>query len=453
MARLLEREDFGIFALALLYIAFIDVFVDLGLVSAIIQRKEVSQRQLSSCFWLLSLVSIALLGASQLLAPAIGRFFFDEERVVPLIRALSVTFLVLPVTIICTAMLSRKFRLDSIAKLELGSALLRCMTVVGLGLAGVGVMSLVYGFMLERLLLATSLAYVARWRPMAVLRVDEIRPLVSFGANITAGRLLWLAYTRLDTLIIGRLLGAEVLGLYTIAAQISNAFLQFISTAYYRIAFPLFSQVQDSAKLVAVFLKMSLLLAIATLPVFLGMSVVAVDLVAVVLGPRWLDAVPALQVLAIVAAMQAVSGLLPQVSNAAGYPGLATRMNFATVIAFGAGFYAGAKIAGLSGVLVAWSVLFPIRYLVMAAVTGRLINMSLRSYASNHLPPLIAALAMATGVAIFGVLVSEWHPALRLIASVGLGACIFVGLSLVLYRESVAVIVRLALPGYRESKA
>ncbi|MDJ0928062.1 MAG: lipopolysaccharide biosynthesis protein [Gammaproteobacteria bacterium] len=448
LVRLLSREDFGLFALALFYIGLIDMFVELGLSSAIIQRKNLNDSQLSSCFWVLAACSGLLFTASFLAAPGIMATIFSDERLIPIIQLISVVLLVIPLSATATGILSRKLRLDTIAKIELSAAIIRCVASLFLAFSGFGVMSLVYAFVGERILVALLLTLASNWRPRGCKIEDSVKSLLIFGAHITAGRLLWYVYSRLDTLVVGRLLGVEVLGVYNVAFQIANAFQQFISSVCYRIALPAFSKLQDSPELRGTVIKASRYLAIVALPVFFGIVVTAPDIVNLFLGPKWIDAVAVIQVLAIIASLQALSGLLAQSVNAVGKPSVNTRINLVSVPVFAIGFYFGASLGGLPGVLAAWIFMFPLRYLVVALATRSAVGVDLRLYLRAIAGPLIAAAVMAAIVQALLLLLQDWTPAGRLPMLVALGATAYALGAFVIFRSSARELVSMLLPRF-----
>ena len=435
LVRLLDKDDFGLFAMAVLYTWVIDNITDFGFQSAIVQRKDLDEDSLSSCFWLLSGVALAIVVLIQFIAPWIAGIF-SEERLVNIVRQISWIFLIIPLTVVSSGVLSRRLRLDVIAKVELGASLLRCATSVTLALAGMGVLSLVYGYLVERFLLGLALTYAARWKLRPRFVYQSVKPLLSFGLKIMAGRLLWLAYNKMDTFIVGRFLGAETLGVYSVASQIAMAFSEFISAAYYRVIFPLLSRSQDSIRFNEILSTSSVYLSILALPVMVGIAAVAPDIVLVFLGEKWQEAIPILQVLSIVAAILTLSGLLPQAMNAIGRADISIWINLVSLIVFGIGFYIGVRWQGLNGVLITWLILVPLRYVANVWSTCLLLRLSVIDFLRAHLGSFIATLMMLFLVMILAGAISHWPPAPRLFLSMAIGALAYTALSFLVMRQS-----------------
>lgn len=434
LARLLDKDDLGLFAMAVLYAWVIDNITDGGFQSAIIQRKEIDDDSLSSCFWLLTGISVAVVAVSQLVAPWIADIFADN-RLTSIVRQISWIFLIIPPTIVSSGILSRRLRLDTIAKAELGAGLTRCAFSAALALAGMGVLSLVYGYLAERVLVGVLLTHAARWKPKSRFVYQSVRPLISFGLDITAGRLLWLGYSKMDTFIVARFLGAEILGIYSVASQIALAFAQFISAAYYRVVFPLLSKSQDSPRFKEILLKSSVYLSIVALPVMLGIAVVAPDIVLVFLGDKWQDAIPVLQVLSIVAAMQTLSGLLPQAMNAVGRADMSIWINLSSLVVFGIGFYLGVQWQGLNGVLIVWLILGPLRSIANVSIACLLLGLPVAEYLRRHVGSFTATLIMLPVAMTVAETTGTWPAPSRLVLCVLFGALAYAALSLLLLRR------------------
>jgi len=124
LVRFLQKEDFGLFAMALFYIWIIDNVTDFGFLSAIIQCKDINPCKVSSCFWLIAVSCLLIILISQVAAP-VAAWLFSEARIGPIVRVLSFAFLLFPFTVVCTGLLSRQLRLDVVATSELGVKSLR----------------------------------------------------------------------------------------------------------------------------------------------------------------------------------------------------------------------------------------------------------------------------------------------------------------------------------------
>lgn len=446
ITRWILREDFGLFALALTYVALIDVVVDLGFVAAVIQRPNITQSELSSCFWILCATSAILFAVSELVAPIAMANIFSDDRLIVLIRIVSLAFLVVPVTVLSTGLLARHLRLDLLAKIEAGSALSRCLVTLVLAYNGYGVMSLVIGFLIDRLLRGTITFIAAGWRPSLTWKGEGAREITTFGTQVFLGNILWYLYTRLDTLIIGKLLGMDMLGVYSLAKQIAGAFFQFIYSVFYRIAYPVLAQLQNSMEFSGQLLRFSRYLALVALPVFMGITATSPDLVKSLLDPRWADVAFPLQILAATAAAQTLSGLLPQATSAIGRPDLNVLINLVSVPVFAVGFYLGALRFGLEGVLVVGLVLTLLRFMFIIFLSCPLLRVTPAQYMRTNMGPITSAMIMVSVVVGMSIILRGWGAIPRLTVLIAVGVTTYISISFVFNREALLSLMGLLMP-------
>lgn len=443
LARFITATDFGLMAMAIVYMGLIDVVRDFGILSAIIQRKDISSTALSTCFWFLTAASILLLGGTIIFSPVIA-VFFSAEQLTSIIILLGFAFLCVPSQIIARGILTRNLRLDIIAKAELSTAILRFTIAITFAVNGSGVWSLVYAYLSEKFALALLLPFLAGWHPRWTYSYVEVKPLLNFGGNVIASRMLWYLYSKLDFVIIGRLLGSEVLGIYSIASQIARSFLQFASTAIYHVIYPVFSSYQDSYfKLRNVFLKASMFLTTLTIPLFLGLAAIAPNFVPLFLGSEWQEAIYPLQVLSITAAMQVTAGLGPLLLDAIGKPKLNVYLNLFSLFIMCIGFYIGATWMGLNGILLAWLALTPIRSFVIIYTSANNIQLSIFQYMKKYFRSLLPGILMFIIVISINKLELSWSSEVRLGILVVSGVISYLLLQFTINREVYLEIINL----------
>lgn len=436
LARLLDRDDFGLMAMALSFIGLVETIVDLGFLSAIIQAREIQRKQLSSCFWVLSALSLAVALVALVGAPWVSRAF-AEAGVTGLVRWLTPLFLLAPLNIICKGILSRELRLDTLARIELYACIPKMALAVLLAAAGFGVYSLVLSYVLERVLQTLWCVIAARWYPRFEFDRNSVGHFLGFGSRVTASSLLWYIYTRADVFIIGRVLGADILGVYTIAAQFPQTIARLVPTTWQRVAYPIFALYQQSPELKQLVIQASSLLFLVCLPLFAGLAAIAPDIIFVMFGPRWFDAVFPLQMLSAVAAIETLTGTLPVVLNAIGRPGVNTLINVMAVVVFPAGYYLGAQYGGLEGVLWASIAVYLYRFLAFLILTCRFLELSLWSYARDHLGSFAAAFVMFFGVVFLHRSGGEWNIYLRLVSCIGFGVISYLALLFITSRQQI----------------
>jgi PST family polysaccharide transporter len=219
LARLLTPRDFGLVAMVTAVTGFLTIFKHGGLATPTIQREQITQAQVSNLFW----VNLGVSGLCTLITAALApvlAWFYHDSRLVPITLALSTTFLIGGFRVQHLALLRRQLRFKALAIIDVGS--------MALG-AAVGIIMALMQFRywsLVGLSLATELGSfiltgsISRWRPHWPSRRSEVRPLLTFGAHQTAANLIVSIARSSDTLLIGRVYGPAVVGLYTRGAAL-----------------------------------------------------------------------------------------------------------------------------------------------------------------------------------------------------------------------------------------
>jgi O-antigen/teichoic acid export membrane protein len=220
--------------------------------------------------------------------------------------------------------------------------------------AGVGVGRLVRGLLLHY------------WRPVSFARphwADLGKPL-RFGSQVALSRLAWSTYTLSDGIVVGRVLGDSVLGVYRMALNLAAAPAFKVSQLLMGTAAPLFAKVQADLPLMRrYYLIMVEILMLTLLPLMLGLTMVAPEAIPAVLGRQWLNAIVPLQWLAVFMTLRILGILHEQVLISQGLSGFSMRLSMLSLVILPAAFWAAATWFGSSGVAAAWIFLAPVTIL------------------------------------------------------------------------------------------
>ena len=371
--RLLAPSDYGLLAMASVLLALLSMFAEVGLGPALVQQVEVSEQKFRQAFGIVILVNLALFGLLNLLAPLVAKFY-AEERLVTIIRVLSIQFLLMPLSVIPDVLLQRRLEFKKRSLIELGSAVVSSISTLGLALYGFGIWSLVFGNLAGLTLRLVTVNLVAPFRALPSFSWTGMRQLLAFGGNITASRFLWFFYTQADTVIVGRVLGGSVLGMYSVAMHLATLPVQRVSAILNQVTFPAFSRFQHEKDLISSqLLKAFSMISFVAFPILWGMSSVAPDLVFVLLGPNWTDAIVPLQILTLVMPFRTIAGFLPSITDAVGRPEIALYNVILGCVTMPLAFYVGSHW-GIKGVVFAWVTVYPFVLLInmqrMLAVVG-----------------------------------------------------------------------------------
>jgi O-antigen/teichoic acid export membrane protein len=306
LAHLLSPSDFGLAGMAMVVIGFVNIFKDLGTAAAVIQRKELSDTLLSTVFWVN--VSFGLLATFLLfLAAPLGAYFYREPRVVAVLQILSISFFISCLGILHQALLERTLSFNTLAKLETVSVLVGSLVGIGLAFARAGVWSLVFQSLITVSVNTFLLWLSSPWRPHWGFRWSEVKTISAFSLNLTGFSIFNYFARNADYLLIGRYLGAQDLGYYTLAYRILLFPLQNITAVVGRVMYPVLSTMQeDNQRFNSAYLKVNGAIAFITFPLMAGLLAVAEPFVLTFFGEKWQPLVLLIMIFAPVGMIQSI---------------------------------------------------------------------------------------------------------------------------------------------------
>ena len=244
LARLLSPKDFGLIAMVAVFSNFFALTNDMGLSSAIIQKRDVTEEDLSSAFWVNLLEGLAVTVIFLVLAPVIAGFY-SKSVLKPIIMVLSMTFTIASLGMIQSALFSKRMDFRTLAIVEIVASALGGGVAVAMAATGFGVWSLVSQSLAQTLVLATLLFVFSGWKPRLLLRWQPIKGLLGYGLPLMGFNFVNYFSRNLDNLLIGKYLGATQLGYYDVAYRSLLFPLSNVSAVIGRVMFPALSHLDD----------------------------------------------------------------------------------------------------------------------------------------------------------------------------------------------------------------
>ena len=301
MARLLSPSDFGLMAMAMVVIKFGDHFSKMGMAHALVQKPDLSNNDIRSVFTS-SVLMGSLFSIMMYISAPFFNHVFDNENVVPVIKVLSISFLLKGLSITSLGLLGKELEFKKIAIINIVTFTI-CNMGIGVYLAfnDFGVFSLVYaGIMQQFLMLAISFGFT-RHDVKPLFNWKVYKPLLSFGSRISLISILEYIGANLDTFFIAKFYGSLNVGLYNKARMLVHLPAYKLTTSVSGVIFPAFSKLQnDKKKLGKAYLSSTTLMSAVLFPIFFGVYSASNEIVLVVLGDQWIQAIPILQILAFV---------------------------------------------------------------------------------------------------------------------------------------------------------
>ena len=287
LARLLTPADFGLVAMVTAITGFVELFMDLGLSMATIQRAQITHAQVTTLFWINLALGTSLMALTAALAPAVA-WFYEEPRLLPVTIALATGFVLGGLGAQHQALLRRHMRFASLASVDVSANLAGAVAAVAAALAGLGVWSLVVQRLVASLCTSVGLWIASRWRPGFTFRWSAVRPMLALGGHLTGFNTINYFARNADNVLIGRWWGPGPLGLYARAYQLLLLPLQQINSPISSVAIPALSRLQgEPDRFRSFYLQVLSLIASITMPLVVLMTVLSDEIVALVLGPQW----------------------------------------------------------------------------------------------------------------------------------------------------------------------
>ena len=375
LTRLLDPSDFGALSMSLLVISFLTIFCEAGLVSALIQKTDVTEDDRCVAFWGQWAISFFMFLAVFASAPLVATFFKDEQ-LVPVTRWLSILFLLMPLNAIPEALETKKIQYNVMAIAELVSSAAGVGTSIVMAMCGMGLWSLVGHELVKRSSRGVTLLVLCGWLPALRFSRKSFVTLYHIGKQYTFKNLILYAAENVEGLLIGRMLGAAALGSYGIGYRVPSYPVMKTWNMFGPMLFPVFSLMErGSERLKVNLLRVSWLGGYFLIPFIVMIFFGAEIIIDVVFGDKWMQVVPLVRIFCVDMAVTAVSFGDESMLMALGR---VTRINdwkigfFVGVLVTG---YLGIKFGGLVGITACFVFCSMVNSLAIKTLTFRAVGL------------------------------------------------------------------------------
>ncbi len=299
LARLLAPELFGQVVILTVFTELSMTLVDGGLSTALVQSREVSERDYATVFYITVAIAAVMAALMQPLAPLIAGYYRSPEMVRPL-RFYAFSLILSACNSVQVARMQREMRFRDMMFCNLAATLVAGSIGVYLAFHGAGLWALVIYFFAQIAAVCLSMAVVLRWVPRAPFSTDSAKRLYGFGLRMMAASVITTLYNNLRPLIIGRRFSTADLGYYDRGQRFSSTVSMNLDVAVQSVMFPVLSRSQDDPEQLRDLLRRTKKLgAFLIFPVMFGMAAVAEPMVRLLLTEAWLPAVPFVVLLSI----------------------------------------------------------------------------------------------------------------------------------------------------------
>lgn len=433
LARLLMPEEYGVISIVTVFITLCNVFVNSGLGTALIQKKEADTLDFSTVFYTSFAISLVLYGAMFFAAPWIA-VFYKMPILTPVIRVMSLRFVIASANTIQRSYVSKHMQFRKLFFATLGGTVFSGAVGVVLAIRGFGVWALVGQYLLHALAETVVLFIVVSWKPRLMFSFQRLKGLFSFGWKLLASSLIDTLYNNLRGLIIGKKYSSADLAYYNKGKQFPELVSSNVITTIDSVLFPVIAMKQDDRQavkqMVRRFIKSSTYI---MMPLMVGLACVAEPMVRLLLTEKWLFCVPYIQIYCVVGFLQPIQTANMQAIKAMGRSDILLKLeiikkSFGTLLLLAAMPFGVLILAG-SNIIYSVVVL-----LLNTSPNRKLMNYTLWEQIVDVIPNLIITLVM--GAAVYAISFLPLHDLLILPLQVVSGAVIYLLESLLFKNDS-----------------
>lgn len=292
LARLLAPSAYGLIAMATVFTNILSVFVDSGMGSALIQKKDADDLDYSTVFYFNMAMSVFIYLIIFFTAPIIAEFY-NESELTTLVRVLSVSLLIYGVKSIQQAYVSKHMLFKRFFFATLGGTLFSAVLGIALAYLGAGVWALVAQQLSNALIDTIVLWITVKWRPKWMFSFKRLKGLFSYGWKLLVSALIDTVYNNLRSLIIGKKYSSEDLAFYNKANNFPNIIITNVNSSIDSVLLPTMSSVQDNKESVKMITRRAMKTSTYVMaPLLIGLAFCGKPFISLLLTDKWLPSYP-----------------------------------------------------------------------------------------------------------------------------------------------------------------
>ena len=296
LARILAPELYGTVAIVLVFTEILQVFVESGFGTALIQKKDADDLDFSSVFFFNLAVSVFLYALLFVAAPLIARLYRKPE-LLQIVRAVGLILIIAGVRNVQQAYVSRNMLFKRFFFATLGGTVIAAVVGITMAMKGFGVWAYVTQYLLNNLVGTMILWFTVKWRPKMQFSIERLKGLFSYGWKLLVSSVLNIVSDKLRPLLIGYRFSASDLSFYNEGILFPNLIVDNVNSSIDSVLLPALSQQQDSAENVKAMTRRAIQISSYIMwPLMIGLFVCARPLVSLLLGEKWLPCIPFLRI-------------------------------------------------------------------------------------------------------------------------------------------------------------
>lgn len=441
LARLLAPENFGLIAIVTIIISIANVFIQSGLGTALIQKKDADDLDFSSVFYAsLSLATIIYTGIF-FTTPLIAQFYNNDE-LIPIIRVLTLTLFIGVFSSIQYAYVARNMMFKKLFFRSMGSIIPSSIVGISLAFAGFGVWALVAQQLFSASLSVIILWFTVPWRPRLSFSFQRLGKLFSFGWKLLLSSILDTIYSQIQGIVIGKMFSPTSLAFYDRGSHFPYIIVNNINNSIQAVMLPSLAAYQDDRPQVKKMMRRAIVTSsFLIIPMMAGLAAIAEPLVLVLLGEKWLPCVPFVRIFCFFYAFYPIHTSNLSAINALGRSDIFLKLEiikkiYGLAILIGFIFYFRSPIgiaygAALSALIASF---------VNASPNKKLLNYSYFEQLKDIAPSILLTCLMT--VVISSLTYLHLNNYITIILQITVGCIIYLGLAKILHFECLDYLIK-----------
>lgn len=434
--RFLKPSDYGLFSLAETVVPYLLLISQLNLTTWMVRVQDLTKHSQRTMFSLTVALGGIVSLLTLLLAPYLADFYGTED-LKALVQVIAVIFLLQGIYSVPFSTLQRELRFKSIAVMDLVLNVMRAMLTLLLAIAGMGYWALAVGLLFKELGKAVwlfALGGIPRgfgWDP------HVFREALAFGLPATGATIFWIISGTADNIIVGKLLGVEILGYYAMAYFLMEQPLSKLTTVIRPVLVPYLSRLQKHPEdMIKAFLSINKAFVFLASPILIGVAVVAKEAVPLILGDKWTPMIQPLIAMSLFGVIYSITDNVSPFLHALGQPKKEFLVSLASAALLPISFLLLCREFGLTGVIATWYLVFPVISMLLLRAVRQAVGLNAIRYIKSLMMPLAAAGAMGILTSLCGAaLESHLLPVGLLLAKIGIGVSCYLAVLWLFFRQ------------------
>lgn len=309
LARLLTPTEYGTVGLLIVFLSISQVFIDSGFTQALIQKQNRTKVDVSTVFYFNLFIALLCYIVLWFSSPYIASFY-QTPKLESLLKVLAISLIFNGLYAIPNTLLSIEMNFKTLSKVTFSSTIISGVIAIYLAYKDYGEWALVWQTLIRAILMNIIIWFYLKWKPKLVFSIDSFRTLFSFGSKLLVSSLLMNLNSNFSSLFIAKIINTKQLGFFTRGTQFADTFFNVINTVLNNVLLPGLAPLQDNLKkLIEMTKKVIVHSSLLITPIFIGLAALSKPLIIILLGEKWLMAVPIMQILCLARLITAISGI------------------------------------------------------------------------------------------------------------------------------------------------